>query len=132
MKPNAQTHYNPDPDYLRELVAITGLSQNQIAKLCGVGNRAMRSYLTFTDSQSYQKAPYAVQFCLECLAQANHSLNTQTLDTNLTTKTKMLHLPIAITKDEGMANYGSVVPDVPGCYGFGESLDELLNEHNRW
>ncbi|MDO4897075.1 MAG: helix-turn-helix transcriptional regulator [Moraxella sp.] len=68
MKPNAQTSYNPDPDYLRELIAKTGLTQKAVAELVGVSPRMMRSYLTFTDNTTYQKAPYAVQFAIECLA----------------------------------------------------------------
>lgn len=40
----------------------------------------------------------------------------------------MIHYAVAITKDDGMTNYGSVVPDVAGCYGFGDTLDELLSE----
>ncbi|OOS03281.1 Predicted nuclease of the RNAse H fold, HicB family [Moraxella cuniculi DSM 21768] len=40
----------------------------------------------------------------------------------------MIHYAIAISKDEGMANYGSIVPDVAGCYGFGDTLDEVIDE----
>lgn len=69
MKPNAQTLYNPNPDYLRELIEKTGLTQNEIARLVGVSTRTMRSYLTFPDKSTYQQAPYAVQFAIECLAQ---------------------------------------------------------------
>ncbi|MDO4224233.1 MAG: helix-turn-helix transcriptional regulator [Acinetobacter sp.] len=67
MKPNAQ-HYNPDPDYLRELIAKTGLTQNEVAQRVGVSGRTMRRYLTFSTSENYQQAPYAVQFAIECLA----------------------------------------------------------------
>lgn len=68
MKPNAQTSYNPDPDYLRSLIAKIGLTQKQVAELVGVSPRMMRSYLTFTDNATYQKVPYAIQFAIECLA----------------------------------------------------------------
>lgn len=67
MQPNSKT-YNPDPDYLRALIAKTGMTQRQVAELIGISPRMIRSYLTFTDNATYQKAPYAVQFCLECLA----------------------------------------------------------------
>lgn len=67
MKPNA-AHYNPDPDYLRALIAKAGLTQNQVATLIGVSARTMRRYITFANSDNYQKAPYAVQFAIECLA----------------------------------------------------------------
>lgn len=69
MKPNAQTSYNPDPDYLRELIAKAGLTQSATAELVGITPRSMRRYLAFTDSPNYQQAPYAVQFAIECLAQ---------------------------------------------------------------
>lgn len=67
MKPNAQ-NYNPDPDYLRSLIAKAGLTQAQTAQLIGINARSIRRYLSFTDSPNYQKAPYAVQFAIECLA----------------------------------------------------------------
>lgn len=67
MKPDA-TAYNPDPDYLRSLIAKTGLTQNEIADRVGVSHRTMRRYITFANSENYQKAPYAVQFAIECLA----------------------------------------------------------------
>lgn len=40
----------------------------------------------------------------------------------------MIQYAVAISKDDGMANYGSIVPDVAGCYGFGDSLDEVISE----
>lgn len=67
MKPNA-IHYNPDPDYLRGLIAKAGLTQSATAELIGINARSMRRYLAFADSPNYQKAPYAVQFAIECLA----------------------------------------------------------------
>ncbi|QEY23734.1 XRE family transcriptional regulator [Neisseria animalis] len=67
MKPNAQTRYNLNPDYLRDLIEKTGLTRREVAELIGISPRMMRSYLTFTDNATYQKALYAVQFCLECL-----------------------------------------------------------------
>lgn len=39
----------------------------------------------------------------------------------------MLHYPIAISKDDDMQNYASVVPDVGGCFGFGDTIDETIN-----
>ncbi|MDO5652355.1 MAG: helix-turn-helix transcriptional regulator [Moraxella sp.] len=67
MKPNAQ-NYNPNPDYLRELIGKAGLTQTATAQLIGIDPRTMRRYLAFADSPNYQKAPYAVQFAIECLA----------------------------------------------------------------
>lgn len=39
----------------------------------------------------------------------------------------MLYYPIAISKDEGMQNYASVVPDVGCCFGFGDTIEETIN-----
>lgn len=78
MKPDARLH-NPDPRYLRELVdriADPELmdtlhkpprpSQRKIAERLGIQDRTFRRYLK-TD-QDGAPTPYAVQFCLEALA----------------------------------------------------------------
>lgn len=69
MKPNA-SHHNPDPRYLRGLVERSGLSQRAAACALGISDRAMRYYLSDETSRTYRPAPYSVQFCLECLADA--------------------------------------------------------------
>lgn len=66
MKPDAAKH-NPDPAYLRELVARSGLSQRRAAVLVGVSGRMMRHYLSLTP-ESWHPAPYSVQYALEQLA----------------------------------------------------------------
>lgn len=63
MKPNAIQH-NPSPNYLRDLIEKSGLSQRQAARLVGINERTMRYYLT-----DERECPYPVQFCLESLAQ---------------------------------------------------------------
>lgn len=68
MIPDA-TQYNPDPAYLRELIARSGLSQRQAAFRIGIGERSMRQYLATSGRQD--AAPYCVQFALEALASAN-------------------------------------------------------------
>ncbi|WP_427551939.1 helix-turn-helix domain-containing protein (plasmid) [Methylomonas sp. MS20] len=68
MTPNAETH-NPDPVYLRELIARAGLTQRKTAELIGISDRMIRKYLANRESASALEAPYTVQFCLECLAQ---------------------------------------------------------------
>ena len=73
MKPNALDNYNPNPDYLRSLIEQASLTQTGAAKLVGVDPRTMRRYLAFTDSKNYIKAPYAVQYCLERLANKKDS-----------------------------------------------------------
>mgnify|MGYP003614543333 CR=1 FL=1 len=73
MKPNALDNYNPNPDYLRSLIEQASLTQTDAAKLVGVDPRTMRRYLAFTDSKNYIKAPYAVQYCLERLANKKDS-----------------------------------------------------------
>ncbi|MDO4224031.1 MAG: type II toxin-antitoxin system HicB family antitoxin [Acinetobacter sp.] len=40
----------------------------------------------------------------------------------------MIHYAIAITKDEGMTNYGGVFPDIAGCYPTADTLDEMMIE----
>ena len=37
----------------------------------------------------------------------------------------MLHFPIAIHKDAG-SDYGVTVPDLPGCFSAGKTLDEAI------
>lgn len=71
MKPDFSL-YNPDPHYLRELVARTGLSQEKCAKQLGIAPRTFRYYLS--TAADHQDAPYAVQFSLEALAGADSEL----------------------------------------------------------
>jgi predicted transcriptional regulator len=66
MKPHV-SHHNPDPDYLRELLARANVTQQEAAAAIGVSPRAMRSYLSQTKA-SRKEAPYVVQFALEALA----------------------------------------------------------------
>lgn len=66
MKPDATKH-NPDPAYLRELLARAGLSQRAAARVIGIPERTMRYYLASDD----RECPYPVQFCLESLASFN-------------------------------------------------------------
>lgn len=61
------THYNPDPEYLRGLLAKANLTQNGAAKTIGVSARMLRSYVCLNPND-YRKCPYPVQFALECLA----------------------------------------------------------------
>ena len=65
MTPNARL-YNKDALYLRQLIETAGLTQHKAALLVGVPERTMRDYLNPKKENSV--APYAVQFCLECLA----------------------------------------------------------------
>ena len=64
MKPDPTTH-NPEPDYLRGLVAQTGLTQSKAAASIGIPSRTFRDYL---NEGHKSKAPYPVQFALEALA----------------------------------------------------------------
>lgn len=67
MKPDSSKH-KPDASYLRQLVRMSGATQNKCAELVGVSARMMRYYLCEEPSKGYRPAPYAVQFALECLA----------------------------------------------------------------
>ena len=72
MKPDANKH-NPEPAYLRRLIERAGQSQRGAARLVGVPERTMRDFLSVAKTNS--KAPYAVQFALECLADAKINKN---------------------------------------------------------
>lgn len=72
MNPDA-THHDPSPDYLRALVAASGLSQRAAARQIGISERAMRQYLagrrTAADGTVTPcVAPYPVQYALERLS----------------------------------------------------------------
>lgn len=58
------SEYNPDPEYLRQLVTRSGLSQRAAARAIGISERALRKYLSFADTR---EAPYTVQYALENL-----------------------------------------------------------------
>lgn len=61
MKPNPEAH-NPDPNYLRSLLAQAGISQREAARRVGISERAMRYYLS-----GRRECPYSIQFCLESM-----------------------------------------------------------------
>lgn len=62
------THHNPDPAYLRGLIDRAGISQREAARRLGVSPRMMRQYLADSDVKTAARAPYLVQFGLECLS----------------------------------------------------------------
>ena len=70
MKPDV-TLYNPNPDYLRELIANSGLTQKQAAKAIGHNERTMRYWLT-----GKHTFPYTVQFTMEVLTRYKQGLET--------------------------------------------------------
>ena len=72
MKPDIAKH-KPDPSYLRALLDKAKLSQVAAARLLGVSERAMRSYLA-PAWKSGHPVPYTVQFALECLAKYGAAL----------------------------------------------------------
>lgn len=61
MKPDA-SEYNPDPEYLRDLIDSTGMTQPYLASLLGVDERTIRKWKT-----GERKASYLAQFALEVL-----------------------------------------------------------------
>lgn len=63
-KPDVALH-NPDPNYVRDLIARAGLSQRGAARLLGEDERSMRYWCS-----GDRTIPYVVQFCLEVLATA--------------------------------------------------------------
>ena len=67
MTPDSRRH-NPDPEYLRGLVARAGLSLRAAAQLLGLSANGFFNYVRNADDPLYRPAPYTVQFALECLA----------------------------------------------------------------
>ena len=67
MHPDSNLH-NPDPAYLRGLITIAGLSQQEAARRIGISTRVMRQYLSRRDARTALYAPYPIQFALEALA----------------------------------------------------------------
>lgn len=70
MKPNSSLH-NPDPRYLRWLIAQAGISQRKAAMLIGMSWTGFRNYLRDEADPLYRVADYRVQFALECLASSS-------------------------------------------------------------
>lgn len=68
MEINYKTQYNPDPNYLRSLIEVSGLSQREIARRIGVNESQFRCYITKKENKSYNECPYVIQVCLELLA----------------------------------------------------------------
>ncbi|ORE86861.1 hypothetical protein ATO7_07472 [Oceanococcus atlanticus] len=64
---DVRANHCPWPQYLRELLGLSGLSQREAARRLGVSERMMRYYLS-EDSEGHREAPYLVQFGLEALA----------------------------------------------------------------
>ena len=62
MIPNP-SKYNPDENYLRELIAEIGVSQREIARIFCIGFSTLKDYL---NSNHSSKAPYSLQYALEC------------------------------------------------------------------
>ena len=61
MIPNAK-QYNPDPQYLAELIVSTGKTQEQLGAILGHDQRTIRRWL-----KGDRRFPYTLQFALECL-----------------------------------------------------------------
>lgn len=67
MKPDA-TKYNPDADYLRDLLKRSGLSQRAAAATIGLSAAGFQNYIRKPTDPLYRPVPYTVQFALEALA----------------------------------------------------------------
>ncbi|RBB97343.1 XRE family transcriptional regulator [Pseudomonas sp. MWU12-2115] len=73
MKPDAR-HHNPDPRYLRGLLDKAGISRSEAARLIGMSRTGFNHYLRDESEPLYREASYPVQFALECLAEAEASI----------------------------------------------------------
>ena len=62
---NKPVGYNPDPAYIRSLIADTGLSVHQVGMTIGVSERSLRDYC-----RGVYRVPYPVQYILETLSVA--------------------------------------------------------------
>lgn len=67
MRPDAK-YYNPDPEYLKNLMSIAGLGLSDTARLIGMSSNGLRNYLRAKSDPLARNADYRVQFALECLA----------------------------------------------------------------
>lgn len=65
--PDATLH-DPDPKYLRALLAMSGLSVPAAAKRLGLATRTLQRYVSDHALAKRWIAPYPVQFGLECMA----------------------------------------------------------------
>jgi len=61
MKPDAQLH-NQDPEYFRQLVESTGLSNVKLAQLIGHDERTIRRWC-----KGERPFPYSAQYIVECV-----------------------------------------------------------------
>jgi hypothetical protein len=61
-KPNAEKNYNPDPEYLAELVGSLPHTRPELAVKLGVTDRAIRHWLS-----GARRIPYTAQYALEAL-----------------------------------------------------------------
>ncbi len=61
MKPNGN-EYNPDPDYLRELIVSTRLTRKELGKILGCDKRTIQRWLSGDRQFNYRD-----QFALEVL-----------------------------------------------------------------
>jgi hypothetical protein len=66
--PDASKRHNPDPVYLRKLVADSGYSASKCARLLGVDRRLFARYLQIDRGEGSAVCRYSVQFALEALA----------------------------------------------------------------
>ena len=71
--PDAALH-DPDPKYLRALLAMSGMSVPAAAKRLGLATRTLQRYVSDHALAKRWIAPYPVQFGLECMAVRNHRL----------------------------------------------------------
>ena len=60
--------YNPEPAYLRALIAQSGLSQRQAAARIGLSLQGLQNYIRPMEHPLYRAAPYQTQYALEALA----------------------------------------------------------------
>lgn len=66
-QPDADAHYDPDPERLRRLIQEAGLTLPQVARATGVGLRTIERYLSPRAPAKGNWIPYPLQFTIEAL-----------------------------------------------------------------
>jgi hypothetical protein len=69
-RPPRAERYNPDCEYLHNLIARAGLDTEQVAQLAGLTSRSLRNYL---NPEHDSRHPYLLQWMLETLADPHGS-----------------------------------------------------------
>lgn len=124
MTPDSSKH-NPDPQYLRQLIGIAGVSQRAAAEMIGVSGRMMRHYLAPEHEDTHRSAPYYIQFALESMAADRFAID---LLERAVHPDMLARLVLEATADPATTDAASLVADALIARGnrAGLALHELM------